>query len=192
MLMYCSGTSEAPATVPQVVQNGPECFQAVMRNICLCGHCCSCLTILLSEADKCPYCHSLSNLYATKCVQTFWSPRPNTWQVPETLKNTGDSYTFVDSHCRPLQKQKECLLCLFLKSNHCCWMKSFSKGQGDSVQRGNMCNSSSPKLNSCRWKVGCPAQCKRIYTSWKERWRTCRRPWRNVKSNCRCILCKYK
>lgn len=104
-------------------------------------------------------------------------------------------YPFVCySHCIPLQKQKVVSLCQFpkgaKKSNHSCWMNLFSKGQGDSVQRGTMCNSRFPRLNSCRLKVDCPAQCKRIYKSWKEHWRTCSRLWRNVKSNCRWVLYK--
>lgn len=97
-------------------------------------------------------------------------------------------YPFVCySHSIPLQEQKAISLCLFPKgakmSNNSCWMNPFSKEQGDSVQRGKTCNSRFPKLNSYRLKGACPAQCKRIYKSWKEHWKTCSRLWSSVKSN---------
>ena len=61
------------------------------------------------------------------------------------------------SVCFPNEKKK--------KSDHSYWMNPSSKGQGDSVQRDKVCNSRFSRLNSCRLKVDCQVQCRKIYWS---------------------------
>lgn len=115
------------------------------------------------------YCHFLF-VCQIKCIYLSESTSYALW-VYETQVILPRFIPIHWSHCIPHCKlQKLVSLYVFQmkkkkKSDHSYWMNPSSKGQGDSVQRDKVCNSRFSRLNSCRLKVDCQVQCRKIYWS---------------------------
>lgn len=149
-------------------------LDAVMRKTGTCDSCCGCSTVVASAFSNMLWINGhVFTLFLT-CIchkrqhETFWKPGHILDEYVRASRMVAPVYPFVCySHCIPLQNQKGTASCQFPKgaekSYHSCWVNPFSKGQGDSVQKGKMCKSRFPKPSGCRLKVDCPAQYERIY-----------------------------